>query len=79
MLFRRGEFGSLEVTIGNESGNLKVHLLVSQPSRHSNNLSILPSTLCVLFEKSYHTYSESESSSAFSDEDSEILFSLTSL
>lgn len=65
MLFQRGEFGSLEVTIGNESGNLKVHLLVFQPSRHSNNLSIVPSVLCVSFEKSYHTYTELESSHAF--------------
>lgn len=52
MLFQKEEFGSLEVTIGNESGNLKVHLLVFQPSRHSNNLSVIPSVLCVLFERS---------------------------
>lgn len=30
MLFRKGEFECLEVTIGNESGNLKVHLLKFQ-------------------------------------------------
>lgn len=52
MLFQKEEFGSLEVTIGNESGNLKVHLLVFQSSRHSNNLSVVPSVLCVLFERS---------------------------
>lgn len=30
MLFRKRECGCLEVTIGNESGNLKVHLLKFQ-------------------------------------------------
>lgn len=30
MLFQKREFGCLGVTIGNESGNLKVHLLKFQ-------------------------------------------------
>lgn len=52
MLFQKREFGSLEVTIGNESGNLKLHLLVSQPSWHSNNLSIFQMSFVLLFERS---------------------------
>jgi hypothetical protein len=49
MLLWKREFQWLEVTIGNESGNLKVHLLKFQPSQYSNNLSILPNIFCVFY------------------------------